>query len=182
MVRLRGFIFQLKVWALDALDRPAIVVIGSCVILLLSNLCRRFWPAASLSMLCMSHRALMWVEQRAGFSVLLNRMIERALIRASASDEIVDSVASPSMGAQGAASSLSRKWIIVLKAPQWEGDCMVEKGVILLKNTDRLDIVRRCASMASLLKHYTLVLEPSWSGYANPKLLAFCAFRDIRLS
>jgi glycosyltransferase involved in cell wall biosynthesis len=120
----------------------------------------------------------MWVEQRAGFSVLLNRMIERALIRASASDEIVDSVASPSMGVQGAASSLSRKWIIVLKAPQWEGDCVVEKGVILLKNTNRLDIVRRCVSMASLLKHYTLVLEPSWSGYANLKLLAFFAFRD----
>jgi len=32
--------------------------------------------------------------------------------------------------------------------------------------------------MPALLRRYTLVLEPSWSGYANPELLSFCLFRD----
>jgi hypothetical protein len=33
-------------------------------------------------------------------------------------------------------------------------------------------------AMASLVERYTLILEPSWSGYADPKLLSFCVFRD----
>jgi len=48
----------------------------------------------------------------------------------------------------------------------------------VLKNTEKIDTFRRYIAMDSLLRDYVLVLEPSWSGYANPKLLSFCAFRD----
>ena len=174
---MRGFTFQLRVWALDALDRPAIVVAVSSAIFLLATLLRRFRPAAAFSILCTSHRALMRVSPHTGFPGLLNQTIERALIRTIASDGIVDSVEYHSIGAQGA-SSLSRKWVIVLKGPRWEGDRVAEMGVLLLANTEWMDIFHRYVSMASLLKHYRLILEPSWSGYANPKLLAFCAFRN----
>jgi hypothetical protein len=76
------------------------------------------------------------------------------------------------------AAKLLKKAAIVLKAPRSENDRVVEKGVLVLKNTERMDTLRRTLAMASLLEHYTLILEPSWSGYANPKLLAFCVFRD----
>jgi hypothetical protein len=53
-----------------------------------------------------------------------------------------------------------------------------EKGVLLLKNTERLDAFRRSIDMHRLLMEYRLVLEPSWSGYADPRILAFTAYRN----
>jgi hypothetical protein len=70
---------------------------------------------------------------------------------------------------------------LVLKAPRYEVGHVVEKGALLLKNTDRFDSFRRCVNMTSLLRHYVLILEPSWSGYANLKLLSFASFRDDRI-
>src|SRR5262249_14857270 len=67
---------------------------------------------------------------------------------------------------------------LVLKAPRYEAGHVVEKGALLLKNTDRFDSFRRCVNMTAVLKHYVVVLEPSWSGYANLKLLPFTTFRD----
>jgi glycosyltransferase involved in cell wall biosynthesis len=124
----------------------------------------------------MSHRILMRVSPRTGFSDRLKQRIERNLIRACASDEGMASVAANAV--PRAAPWLFRKFVLVLKAPRCDGDRVVERGVLLLKNTERLDFFRRCMSMASVLKDYTLVLEPSWSGYANPKLLAFDSYRD----
>jgi hypothetical protein len=48
----------------------------------------------------------------------------------------------------------------------------------VLKNSERIDAFRRLVTMESMLADYTLVLEPSWSGYANPKILSFAAFHD----
>jgi hypothetical protein len=174
----RRFRYQLRVWALDALNHPAVVPSTASALFLLSSILRPFLPAASFSLLCRSHRLLMRVGPDARFSSRLNRMIERALIRACATDGVVESVASRSTDLAGVVPELLKKAAIVLKAPRGENDRVVEKGVLVLKNTERMDRFRRNLAMASLLEHYTLILEPSWSGYANPKLLAFCVFRD----
>ena len=50
--------------------------------------------------------------------------------------------------------------------------------MLLLKNTGRLDSFRLSVDMAAVLRYYSLVIEPSWSGYADPRLLAFCSFRS----
>jgi hypothetical protein len=70
---------------------------------------------------------------------------------------------------------------IVLKAPRCEAGHIVEKGVLLLKNNERIDSFRRSVDIDNALRNYTLVLEPSWSGYAIPKLLAFTAFRNHQI-
>jgi glycosyltransferase involved in cell wall biosynthesis len=175
---IRRFRYQLRVQALDALEHPAMVLGLSSALFLLSKTLRFFSPSAALSMSCLSHRVLMRVAGDAGFSGRLRAMIERALNRACLIDGLVESVISRSEDLPVVAPGLFSKAGIVLKAPRCENHRVVEKGVLVLKNTERLDIVRRCVAMAPLLEHYTLILEPSWSGYANPKLLSFCVFRD----
>ena len=44
----------------------------------------------------------------------------------------------------------------------------MEKGVLLLKNNDRIERFRRSVDVASLLLDYRVVLEPSWPSYATP--------------
>jgi len=172
------FRYRLEVEAFDALDHPAVALGLSGALLLVSKMLRALMPAASLSALCGSHRILMRFGPGGSFSGRLNGATERALMRACVPDGVVESVASRSTELTEIAPRLLRKAGIVLKAPRFENDRVVEKGVLVLKNTERLDNFRRCVAMASLLKHYTLILEPSWSGYANPKLLSFCVFRN----
>jgi glycosyltransferase involved in cell wall biosynthesis len=177
MSLVRRFSYELRVRALDALNHPAVVPGRSGALLLISKMLRPFVPAESLSLLCRSHQTLMHVGRATRFSGPLNEMIERALIRACARGGMVESVAAPSTEVPAVAPGLLRISGIVLKSPR-ENDRVVEKGVLLLKNTERLDTFRRCVAMPSLLEHYSLILEPSWSGYANPKLLSFCIFRN----
>jgi glycosyltransferase involved in cell wall biosynthesis len=105
-------------------------------------------------------------------------VVEADLIRACANGGMVEFFASPLTDARRALPPISRLAGIVLKAPRYEGDRVAEKGVLVLKNTERIDSFRRRVAMDSLLADYTLVLEPSWSGYANPRILSFSAFRD----
>jgi glycosyltransferase involved in cell wall biosynthesis len=173
----RRFSYQFSVRTLDALNHSSVVPARSSALFLLSKILRPFQPAASLSLLCRSHTTLMHAPAGARFSNRLNRMIESDLTRACASDGIVESLASrPSEALQ--IPPPSKHAGIVLKAPRYEGPRVVERGVLVLKNTECLDTFRRCVAMDSVLKDYTLILEPSWSGYANPKLLSFCVFRD----
>jgi len=67
---------------------------------------------------------------------------------------------------------------IVLKAPTLAEGGIVEKGVLMLKYTDRIGIFHECVNMEALLRHYQLVLEPSWTGYSNPDLLAYTRYRN----
>ncbi len=177
----RRFSYQLRVRALDALNHPAVVPCRSGALFLLSKILRPFLPEASLSLLCRSHQTLMYAGRGARFSGRLNRTIEGVLNRACVTEGIVEAVASRFAEPPGVAPALLGEAGIVLKAPRCENDRVVEKGVLVLKNTERLDTFRRCVEMASLLEHYTLILEPSWSGYANPKLLSFCVFRDHQI-
>jgi glycosyltransferase involved in cell wall biosynthesis len=68
--------------------------------------------------------------------------------------------------------------LLVLKAPRFIGTTVVGKGALLLKYNPNFCLFPCCFDLASLLKHYVLVLEPSWSGYAIAEILYFTYFRD----
>jgi glycosyltransferase involved in cell wall biosynthesis len=71
---------------------------------------------------------------------------------------------------------------LVLKAPRRSGSRVVEKGVFLLANNERARAFAERIDMAALLDDYTLVLEPSWAGYANRDILYFTQFRSHRVA
>lgn len=172
------FEYQLSLRILEALNSASIVPARASALFLLSKILQPFQPAASLSMLCRSHRVLMYSAQGARVSHQLNRLVERALIRACAGNAVVEPIATRFTDLRPIVPSLLRQTGIVLKAPRFENARVVERGVLVLKNTERLDALRRRVVMASMLADYTVILEPSWSGYADPRLLSFCAFRD----
>ena len=64
------------------------------------------------------------------------------------------------------------------RRPDTKADRVAEKGVLVLKNTERMDAFRCFVAMDSLLADYTVVLEPSWSGYANLKILSFGSYHE----
>src|SRR5580698_10142819 len=173
--------YQLSVNTLDALNHPSIVPLRASAVFVLAKLLRRYRPAASLRWLAHAHGILMYAARDARFSARLNRMIEAALVRESARGGLVDLFASSAIDARRAFPSIPGSAGIVLKAPTYEGDRAIERGVLVLKNSERMDAFRRLVAMDSLLSDYTLVLEPSWSGYANPKILSFAAFHDHQI-
>ncbi len=65
---------------------------------------------------------------------------------------------------------------IVLKMPRFIGDRILEKGVILLAYTESVRLFRYSVHIPSVLRHYFLVLEPSWSGFINSDILYFTQF------
>ena len=172
------FLYQLSVNTLDALNHGSILLLRASAVFVLSKLLRPFRPQASLWWLGHAHEVLMYAAPGAPISTRLNRTVERALIRACACGGLVEAAVFGSSELPRALPSPWRLAGIVLKAPRYECDRVVERGVLVLKNTERMDAFRRCVAMDSLLAEYTLVLEPSWSGYANPKILWFSAFRD----
>jgi glycosyltransferase involved in cell wall biosynthesis len=51
-----------------------------------------------------------------------------------------------------------------------------ERGVLLVKFSEMLRMIISDMDLVALLKDYTLVVEPSWSGYCDPDLLYFTQF------
>ena len=64
---------------------------------------------------------------------------------------------------------------LVLKPPRFEGGSLAECGVLFTKTFGELAIL---VDLPRLLEHYRLVIEPGWSGYADPVLLQYCRFKQ----
>lgn len=179
MSLLRRFVFALRIRVFDLLFHPLVALTGSIACFVPSIVFRHLRPGWSLSLLCRSHCILLRAgSSRGPLAVRLNRLIEQRLKRAIAREGLVDFVAARQTRVDEIDLSSSRIAGLVLKAPQYDGGSIVERGVLLLKNTERSDSFRRCANMLPILDQYFLILEPSWSAYANPRLLSFCIFRD----
>lgn len=171
-----AYAFRIRVS--DVFFRPWAAFCGSVFCFALSIPLWKLAPPWSLSLLCQSHRILLRTGLSGAISIRLNRLIELALKRAVAPDGLVETVAARPARVQEPDLKAARGAGLVLKAPQYEDGRVVEKGALLLKNTERLDSFRRSARMLPILERYALILEPSWSAYAHPKLLSFCIFRD----
>jgi glycosyltransferase involved in cell wall biosynthesis len=172
------FAYPFKIRVLEWPFDPLVAVAGSLLAFTISIGLRPFARRWSSSLLCRSHRVLLRGGLNGPFSAALNREIERVLKRAIAPDGLVEFCTAEQTHTGEIDPQASEKVALVVKAPQYEYGRVVERGVLLLKNTERFDSFRRCANMASILDQYALVLEPSWSASANPKLLSFCIYRD----
>lgn len=62
--------------------------------------------------------------------------------------------------------------LLVLKAPEANR----EKGVLLVMFSEMIRALTSATNLPRLLQDYTLVFEPSWSGYCHPDLLQFIPF------
>jgi len=71
-------------------------------------------------------------------------------------------------------SSWFGKRLMVLKAPGPGG----EKGVLFVMFTETFQLLHSLMNLKKLLEDYTLVFEPSWSGYCGPDLLDFARESD----
>ncbi len=77
----------------------------------------------------------------------------------------------------GPSHTVFMRRMIVLKEPILDNDQVVQKGVLLAKFTDTLGYLYRNYRINSLLERFYLVLEPSWSGYAQPPILVWLNFK-----
>jgi len=62
---------------------------------------------------------------------------------------------------------------LILKNPKNE-----EKGILLIKFSETLELFVRSGSIRNVLGRYVVVLEPSWAGYALPQILALTHFPE----
>jgi glycosyltransferase involved in cell wall biosynthesis len=173
-----GFLYKLRISVFEFCFRRIETLPASVVSFAISIALRRWMPNPSLSYLCKSHRILLRSGSGDPFSARLNRLLERALKRAVAPGGLLELAAARQTCVAEIDVKAHSNAGLVLKAPRYEDGRVLEKGVLLLKNTERFDSFRRCAKMLSILDRYMLILEPSWSAYADPKLLSFCIFRD----
>lgn len=172
-------LYGAKARAFDLLHRRQIVPPRAATAFALSLLLRRVSPRASFRLLCRTHRILLLDAAPRRLGDRLRELVERSLRRACRPNGVLESLVRDDAPPNDFDRRTARGAGIVLKTPLPHGGAGIrERGVLLLKNTERLDCFRRCVSMPALLREYTLVLEPSWSGYANPLLLAFCTLRD----
>ena len=64
--------------------------------------------------------------------------------------------------------------LMVLKSPAADG----EKGVLFVMFSSMFRLLRAGADVQKLLADYTLVFEPSWSGYCHPELLEYTRWKQ----
>lgn len=106
----------------------------------------------------------------------LNRLIEAALKRSLAQPGEPGVMPGRLQASDARQALTTLPGGLVLKGPHLESGRVVEKGVLLLKNTQQFRAFRQFADVASVLREYVLVLEPSWSGYAQADILYFTRF------
>ncbi len=108
---------------------------------------------------------------RQGLGLFFERFIQRHLAQWLTQ---TPPLSPPSALSNGQLRSFYRR-TLVLKVPRLDGDRVVEKGVLFTKTFGELMTL---TDLKRLLQDYTLVIEPGWSGYAEPNLLALCAFHE----
>ena len=108
---------------------------------------------------------------RQGLGLLYERAVQRHLPYWLS---LLPALPSPASLTDGQRRSFHRR-TLVLKAPRLAGDEVLEKGVLFTKTGWELMLL---TDVERVLEHYTLVVEPGWSGYADPNLLRLCAYRQ----
>lgn len=66
---------------------------------------------------------------------------------------------------------------IVLRMPEWHGE-EVRKGVLLIKFGETFRFFFHHIDIARLMRFFSIVLEPSWSGYCLPEVLLWANYSD----
>lgn len=61
---------------------------------------------------------------------------------------------------------------IIVKWPQYDNE-KIEKGIIIVTFTKTFSFYAKNINLDEFQKHFWLILEPSWSGYADPDIFYF---------
>jgi len=160
------------VW-LDVTFWPATVWVYAMAGYVAGRLLRRVRPAVSVRLLSQAQFVVQRIWRPGRAAGWLERGIAEALAEACRHPDLFQ-LRPPTAAAFRAA----RQAGIVLKAPRLQAGEVVEKGVLLLKYSEPIVAFHQSVNMAALLGHYQLVLEPSWTGYANLGFLAFTRYRN----
>ena len=168
--------YRMRAWMLEMSFNPSLGRITSAWLFLISLILRWFLPGPSLKLLLLSHSELMRAGQSGSLASRLNSMIEHVIRHACEPGGLVEHVTAGQTRRQMDREAMTAG--IVLKAPRCENGQVAEKGVLLLKNSDWLDSFRRSVDVGAALLNYVLVLEPSWAGHADSRLLPYTVFRN----
>lgn len=171
--RLDRWRFRWRRARLDTFFRPPVALASALVLWLRSLALRPAAPERATRLLCHAHRSLLKGGARGGLAGRLEVIVERGLRDACVTGLDLDPLYEPAFELLPSTAGLVG---IVLKDPVVDGGRVTERGVLLLKNTDRIDAFRRAVDVGAVLERYALVLEPSWSGYADPAILAYTRF------
>lgn len=124
----------------------------------------------ALRVAMLAHRLSLRVQLSAAPTALQDRIEQR--LRASLATGAFSHLARPPADSDFS-GELERR-AMVLKVPRLAGDGRVtERGVFLITFTHLFGELAHQVDVAQLTREYTLVLEPSWSGYAIPEILQF---------
>jgi glycosyltransferase involved in cell wall biosynthesis len=117
--------------------------------------------AKGIKNLCQVHRTtrLRWMQQLVEAHIIANRDAIYREPRPSSGPDV---------------TLFFGKRLMVLKAPGSGG----EKGVLFVMFSETFHLLHSRMNLVKLLEDYTLVLEPSWSGYCGPDLLDFARHAD----
>jgi glycosyltransferase involved in cell wall biosynthesis len=173
-----SLVYDFKVLIFELSFHPSVAWTLSLGLFLVSMVLRPFMPSESFVLLSRSHLLLTRIGRHGFVAGSLYHWIERVICRRVATTSVMELVES-----KVKVLDINRPRIagLVLKVPRYEEGCIVEKGALLLNNTDRFDSFRRSVDMRCILQRYVLILEPSWSGYTNLKLLSFTSFREDQM-
>lgn len=141
--------------------------VGAILFALAYAITRAFVPHIGLKYLLTAHRCKPWP--------LLSRTIRREL---PLIQRFADVLLSPLPGdPRNIAEGIAQR-SIVLKWPRQTADS-IEKGVILITFTTSFTYYLRFVDLARLQRWFTIVLEPSWSGYSLPEILAWTKYAQF---
>lgn len=147
---------------------------------LVARATRRSNPWRSFRAACAAHQALFRCGGRNRLATWMRSAIEDRLRAACTGPAVVDLFQRPGPTGGTEPASLPRIHLdlvgMVMKNPSRHADGRRERGVLLLKNNELFEWFRRSVDVESLLRDYVVVLEPSWSSYATPPLLAWCRY------
>jgi len=67
---------------------------------------------------------------------------------------------------------------IILAVPKYNQDQLVSKGILLITFTRTFSFYFHNIDIPSLMREYTIVLEPSWAGYCDPDILFWGIYNE----
>jgi glycosyltransferase involved in cell wall biosynthesis len=162
----------------DWFFKPVVLRKNAIFLFLIFLIFRRFWPGYSIQALSRAHRHMLKDPGNKTHTLWLRKTIENCIIREFSKKDLIPLFPRENEMVSEKMIDLFRQRGLVLKAPRFLGDKVIEKGALLLKFTEQFLIFRKCVDVASVLQHYVLTLEPSWSGHSNLNILYFTRFSE----
>jgi glycosyltransferase involved in cell wall biosynthesis len=163
-------IVRVKLWAKDVLYKYGMGVVGVFFYLAFKVLRLVNKKTLAFSCLLKAHRAMV-----TGRYALSHSQLER-----NVKENLQDIIERVDVDKQEGINELH--WILIrsliLKPARFVDGQVIEKGVLLITFTTTFALYLQRINCAALLKHYRVVLEPSWSGYCVPEILKWTQYTD----